>query len=230
MNDKVFIREERIVPPFSRISLRDFGTVILQQGKGESLVVETTPDLMPKIDTEVKGDTLQLRVRQSWLGSLLAGSAVFGSQQVKYLITGTNIQALSIFGSTIINAERLQPERLDIDIHGQGEVKIDWLLTETLSTSVHGQARLRIAGEVKNLNISISGAGEVDLSKAKNYHSVLKIHGNGTAQLWCDEVLDVSINGMGKVSYRGNPKVKQRISGLGELIRLDEIPQSSQGR
>lgn len=223
MNDKVFIRAERIVPPFSRICLRDFGTVILQQGEEESLIVETTPDLMPKIVTEVNGDTLQLKVKQSWLGSLLAGNAFFGPQQIKYLITVTNIQALSIFGSGLIKAEHLKLESLDIHIHGQGEVKLDWLLTETLSTSIHGQARIGIAGEVKRQNISISGAGEVDLSKVKNYHSVLKIHGNGTAKLWCDEVLDVSISGMGKVSYLGYPKVKQRISGLGELIRVDEI-------
>ena len=54
------ITEVREVSGFDSIDLDGSGEVIITQGAGETLTVETDDNLMEHVETEVRGDTLHL--------------------------------------------------------------------------------------------------------------------------------------------------------------------------
>jgi hypothetical protein len=48
---------------------------------------------------------------------------------------------------------------------------------------------------------------------------VVRLAGAGAAEINAAEELDVTIDGMGVVRYRGNPRITKQISGLGKLTK-----------
>ena len=67
--------------------------------------------------------------------------------------------------------------------------------------------------------MKISGAGHVDADDLKAQNVDFKVEGFGTGTVYAVNKLNASIEGVGKVRYKGNPKVTQYIDGLGSVKR-----------
>jgi len=55
-------------------------------------------------------------------------------------------------------------------------------------------------------------AGELESQTA-----LVTIAGTGSALIWAGDSLDVGLSGVGSLEYYGNPRLKQRINGIGRV-------------
>jgi hypothetical protein len=72
-------------------------------------------------------------------------------------------------------------------------------------------------GVAKKLDVTIKGAGHVGASELKTKDVVFYIAGFGTGSVYATHTLDVKIEGVGKLKFKGDPKVTQYIDGLGSV-------------
>ena len=105
-----------------------------------------------------------------------------------------------------------------LEVHGACEAEIADFDGDRFEFNVHGAAELDINGQVDELDIDISGAGDVDARDLKAKHVKVRISGAGDADLYASESIDARISGAGSLDYWGSPeKKKTKVSGVGSI-------------
>lgn len=215
------VTESREVSNFDRVFLRDYGELVITQGEQESLTIETHPDVLPQIKTEVKSGTLDIRIGGSWMDKLgHAISTSFTRQWIKYNLTVKKLTGLEIAGAVRVNASDIETDRLALKLGGAGQVNIESLSAEVLEVDLPGTGAIKVSGKVGEQRIAMSGAGSYSAPKLESRRATVDLRGAGQATIWAIEDLDVAIRGLGSVKYYGTPTVKKSVSGLGAVTRL----------
>lgn len=212
------IKEERSVSGFDRVDLEGFGEVILTQGDREALTVEADENMLPEIETEVRGRTLYLELKDRyrrkahWWGS---------KNGIKYYITMKTVRGFSVSGSGTITSEKIEANKLKIDISGSGNIDIESLQAKDLNLRISGSGDCRLAGEVAAQNISISGSGTYVGRDLRSDETTVQVSGSGDVTVWVEKGIDVQISGSGKVEYKGNPEALSfQSSGSGKVRKI----------
>ena len=106
-----------------------------------------------------------------------------------------------------------------ISINGTSELNLSKVELEDFTIDVAGQADLHARGIVKNLVITISGTGDLDLSGLNSHKASVTIIGNANVILGTVNDLEVQISGSGDVKYKTGAQamVQSYISGAGQV-------------
>ncbi|MGJ9419676.1 head GIN domain-containing protein [Massilia sp. CMS3.1] len=101
---------------------------------------------------------------------------------------------------------------------GAGEIKLNNIRGERLDVSYRGAGSMAINGKVNAFKMTAEGVGEVD-TKALIANDVdIRFRGIGDIKVYARDKLDVTVQGMGKLSYYGKPKTMNKsIAGLGSV-------------
>jgi hypothetical protein len=181
--------ESRDVSAFSRIELNGEGDLYIVQGDEVSLTIEAEDNLLPYLNSGVRGDTLVIGTEDN--------ISLNTTEPIIYRVTVMDLSQVEVNGSATVVAEGLDQEQLEVEVSGSADV--------TLS------------GEVADITVSISGSGDYDGEDLINAKTTLEISGSGNAVVNASEELDVDISGSGDVTYLGDPKVSQSVSGSGSV-------------
>jgi hypothetical protein len=114
------------------------------------------------------------------------------------------------------------PDLNSVASHGAGEIKIADARSNDLKIVSTGAASVVASGAATSVTISSSGAGKIDTSNLRA--EKVRIDGNGASNIdvYASQQLDVSVSGVGNVSYSGNPKVvNKHVSGIGSVSPKD---------
>ena len=136
------VTESREVSNFDRVFLRDYGELVITQGEQESLTIETHPDVLPQIKTEVRDGKLDIRIGGSWLDKLgHALSTGLTRQWIKYSLTVKKLTGLEISGAARVKASDIETDRFALKLSGTGQVNIEALSAEVLEVDLRALAR-----------------------------------------------------------------------------------------
>lgn len=211
------IAESRDVSDFDRVTLSGFGKVTIEQGNAESLTVRTDDNILPYIETVVKGDTLIL-------GLTNAGQrkSISPSNGIEFDLVVKDLSRIDISGAGNIEMDALETSKLVVDLSGAGTFEIGSLTADELVVRQSGAGTMIISGQVKGQDVSHSGLGSYHAAELESETAILEISGAGTVTVWVTESLDIDISGLGNVIYYGNPRIIQNISGMGKLISAEK--------
>lgn len=198
-----------------RIRLAGFMDVELTQGNGTEVRVEADENLQRYIITEMEDDVLVIKMRNN--------IRFINSERLKIYITTDRLEQLTLSGSGNISGTNkfTGSDRLKLRVSGVGDLKLD-LNTPELEAEISGSGSLVLSGETKNAKIQINGVGDCNAETLKAENATVKIAGSGDVKVFADTNLDVTIRGVGSVYYKGAATVSQKISGSGEVKRLEE--------
>ena len=215
------VTETREVPGFDRVTLRDYGELVIMQGDEESLTIEAEGDVLADIETEVIGGRLDIRINASWLEKLShAITAGLRQQWIKYNLTVKKLTDLEILGASRVRVSKLETDRLGLILGGAGDIKVESLTAENLDVDLRGAGRIGLTGRVTTQRIRIDGAGSYRAPQLGSKKARVDLRGAGKATVWVDEELEIAIHGIGSVEYYGPPTVKKNISGFGSVTHL----------
>jgi putative autotransporter adhesin-like protein len=180
--------ESRAVGSFSKIVLTGSPDVEVAIGPVASVSVTADDNILPIIETTVRGDTLGINSKGSYITKVGA----------KVNITVPTLDGVSVSGSGDIRVTGLKAGDMDAGVTGSGDVTL--------------------AGVVDRLSSQITGSGDLragDLA-AKQVH--VTVTGSGDATVRATEELDASVTGSGDVHYSGNPpRVRKNVIGSGDI-------------
>lgn len=208
------VSESREVSGFDRIDLSAAGDVIIVQGEGETLTIETDDNVMEHVEAVVRGGTLNLGFKP--------GYSLIDPTRLTFTVGVDDLRGLEVSGSGDVEMEQLVTDRLAIDVSGSGNIRIGNLAADRMTMGISGSGDVDLAGEVASQNIDISGSGEYQAGDLASESIKIDVSGSGTATLWATESLDSSVSGSGTISYYGRPAVNSSSSGSGEIIGLGE--------
>jgi hypothetical protein len=209
--------EERMVSDFNEVEFSTIGELTIKQGDRESLTIEAESNIMRRIKTEVRGDTLIIDMRSAfpWWG-------IVPTRRIVYDLTVEDLTAIGLSGVGGIYAGAIDTDRLRIDMSGAGEIIIRALDAEDLLLEHSGVGKCELAGEVISQEIALTGAGAYDAADLESETADVEVTGVGKATVWASEQLDIKLSGAGTVEYYGDPRVTEDITGVGRVRRLGD--------
>ncbi|MBD8530702.1 MULTISPECIES: GIN domain-containing protein [unclassified Massilia] len=181
----------RTVAPFTSIRVQGPISMTVDAGAAQqSLLVRGSDKFVNGLTSEVVNGELRLRMRD------------------KSVTTTHDDQRIVI----------KLPQLRAFDAEGAGEIKLNNIRGERLDVNYRGAGSMAISGQVKTFNMSAEGVGEVD-SKALVANDVdIRFQGVGDVKVYAKDRLDAKVQGMGSLSYYGNPRVVNKsVAGIGSV-------------
>ena len=186
--------ETRTPGTFTGIRGSGANAIHISYGSEYKVELKGSSNLIPYFKTNVVNNKLVLDY----------GNASVWCDDLEVFVTLPMLKSINLSGSSKVEVKGSFPlvNFFSVDISGSGEVKVaDLMATE-------------------ELDVTISGSGNVDVQKMASKRADASISGSGDVRLKVEELLNATISGSGKVYYTGSPVVESRISGSGKLIKF----------
>ncbi len=214
--DGKIIEKKIDVSKFNYLVFSGTGTVLISQGNEEKLIVEAEENIIDKLKTEVKSDTLFIGMKNNF-----GGKHILPTRDIIFKLTIKEINGIKLSGAgSIIGEDNIDFKNLDISSSGTGNIRLK-ISGNNIKSAISGAGRIELDGKVNSQEINISGLGTYNADNMASDDCKIIISGTGNAKVNVIQNLDITISGLGSVEYRGRPLVTQKISGSGNIKSLD---------
>lgn len=206
-------KQERQVSDFTGIDISSAIKVVLTQGNTEKLILEGDDDMLERVITEVRGNTLFIKLKD--------GTYNKTSQEVTAHLTFKNLSRIDLSGAvTLTGTNSMKFNDLNLDC--SGATKIDMNLTANkLDADFSGASTLKLEGTVQTLDMDISGASKIEASSLIAKNCYLDCSGASTVTIHVTDKLRAEGSGASKISYKGNPAVVETdMSGASKVNKI----------
>ncbi|WP_349744553.1 head GIN domain-containing protein [Roseateles cavernae] len=204
--------EKRSPGSFDAITLSGEFKVLVRQAATESVEIRADKNLLPLIETQLVGSTLEVRTKK--------GYRLSGTMPIQVNVDIGALRALAVNGSGDIRVETMKTPQLDASISGSGDVRFAELFSERVGFKVSGSGDILAKGRINSLAVSVAGSGDVKASELVADEVKVSIAGSGDVQVQANKQLKVSIAGSGDVRYLGSPEISSSVAGSGSIKRL----------
>lgn len=196
------------VGDFSEVILDGAFAVNLIQGDDCSVVVKATNvDVFENINIKRNENEV----------SIYMDASFFEIRRVSLYITSKTLEKLKIEGGVNLKTKGfLDLQNLLVHIEGGANVDLN-MKAQNVEVYGEGGFLFELKGVAEKLDITIKGAGHVSASELKTKDVSFTVAGFGTGTVYATNTLNAKIEGVGKLRYKGDPKVNQYIDGLGSV-------------
>lgn len=194
---------------FSEIQFDGVGSVFIEVGEVESVIIRTDENLQERMKAEVRGNTLYIGQQD--------GNNLMNSTEITFLITVIDLDEVVVSGAGDVTIEGIENESLELELNGATDTTLTDINVDNLSIDISGAGGATASGQAESLTVDISGVGEFLGFDLETDTTEINISGAGSAEVNVNNTLTGSINGVGDVTYRGNPSVDVEQDGLGDV-------------
>jgi hypothetical protein len=207
--------EERSVGGITGVELAMSGTLHIEQGDSEELVVEAEGNLLPYIETVMRGDTLLIRTE--------SGTSIQTTRPVDFRLIVTELTDLSISSSGDIFAPALEGNRCTLDISSSGTIELDQVDCTILTVRISSSGDITIAGgSAERQDVRISSSGDYNARDVTGTEAEINISSSGSATVNVIERISGSISSSGNIYFGGNPTIDVRTTSSGKVESLEK--------
>lgn len=205
--------ENRSTASFDGVSSRGSFDVYVAVGSPAAVKIEAESNILPYIETYVDNNILQVRTKRDvWLSP---------RRSVKIFVTAPRLRKIhsSGTGDIIGQGTIADSSKLDLSVHGNGNIKLDVDAPE-VAAELTGNGGILLKGQSKYFNCTLTGNGNLNAFDLMAEETKVKIRGNGDADVYASLKLDVSVGGNGNVRYKGNAQPSTHIAGNGSITQV----------
>ena len=203
---------------YHTVHLRGAAELELQNASTPSTTL-TTNILMPSMSSE----NITAEVRDSILYIDTHTNIPIDDLIAKFTIATPHLREIIVQGAGKIETtdnQSLQLTSLNLDLSGAAEADL-LLNVQNLTIDAKGASKLDLAGVADNLHVTIAGAGELEAEDLLAQVVHINCAGASKAEVHAVRELWAQAAGASKISYKGNPTVKQKLAVGGSLIIRD---------
>ena len=193
----------------AKVKFFGMGQLLISQGDSDSLNITTDDNLLPHLGSRLEGEILTLDQK--------SGALLKPSKGIEYKLQLKSMEALDWSGVGKVSLSDIKAPRLVLLAAGAGELQLTGVQVDDLILDLGGAVQVVAAGQVKNLTVQGSGAGNLDGKTLQAENVTVKLSGTGNVAVNATSTLDASVSGVGSITYSGSPKVKESITGVGKI-------------
>lgn len=173
--------------------------VFVQTSDGSSsLKIKGPAELISKIGVEVKEGVLCIEDNRR----------KNNKDKIEVEIIAPDLNAITSDGvGNILIKNGLKTNTLNINSQGVGNIVIYNLECSDLSASLDGVGNIELAGESVKALFQLGGVGSIKALNLKAQDVKASSSGVGNLSCYATKALDISLQGMGSISYKGNPTI-----------------------
>ena len=130
-----------------------------------------------------------------------------------------NCDSVSINGGIELIMDGVSTESLEIDVQGAVKAQIADAHADSMSIKVDGAGEFDINGDVDTFSAEFNGAGELRAMELICKDASISISGAGDVEISCTGTLSTDISGVGNVGYYGSPALSLNNSGAAAVTQ-----------
>jgi hypothetical protein len=184
--------ESRQINDFTKLTLNMPATIRVDNQAASFLSIMADDNIIPIIKSDLKNNHLTITTTQS-----------FKTKNTIEIILGTKqLQQLNLESSTQVTLNKLQGDKLMIDVKG-------------ISTIIAN-------GNLTHLNINLSGSHKLNFQALKSQMVSLNTKGSNIVNINAQQSLDIKVKGISTIRYSGNPKsITKQVLGISNIKEME---------
>ncbi len=209
------ITEQRDLSGVSELKITGIINLYLSQGDQESIRIEGEEKAISLLEVTQTGSRLEIGYKDED-----QVKTIFEEFTPDIYLTISDLSNLSFEGvGNIETKSKFQVKDLSINGNGIGKIDLE-VNAESISANFNMMGNIVLRGDVGIISLQNEGMGKIDASQLISKKMTLNTSGIGKVDVFCEEELSITVNGIGAVNYSGNPKViKEEINGIGKVTR-----------
>lgn len=175
---------------FKKIAISGPMNLTVDAGKPFSVSVQGDAKFIGRVTTRVVNGELRISMNEESTNNV--------RKHDRIVISMPSLTSFDAEGAGLARLNNVQGDRLDVDYRGAGSLVIN--------------------GKVRHVRIDAEGVGEVDTKSLIAQEADVSFEGIGSVSIYASEKLTADIEGMGNLTYYGNPRiVNKSVSGIGSV-------------
>lgn len=207
------ITDERDLEEVTHLKVSGIFNLYLSQSDKPSIRIEGNEEQIRKLKTIQSGELLELKFDE-------IKNNVFSDSRPDVYLTLGQLKQLEFDGVGNIRTEgTFKVEEIELEGGGVGNILLQFE-AKKIDAQFNLMGNMTLEGSANEINLSNEGIGNIDASKLLAQTMTLNSSGIGKVAVHCTGDLSITVNGIGAVSYTGNPNViKEEINGIGKVTR-----------
>jgi hypothetical protein len=204
-----YIEKDYPINDFTKIKFEGAYNVKLIQGEKPSFVMTTTEQLHNKVKIRVDNNVLYVKSKINNLGT----------DEIKLTITINKLDDIKIAGGVFLTSIGfLELKDLNLEVEGSAYINLK-INAEQLRAKASGGVNMEFEGKTDRFYAISEGAGNIDADHLESKIVECRVSGVGNASVYATEKLDATVEGLGKIGYRGDPSINKKVNGIGMVYR-----------
>jgi hypothetical protein len=208
------VSDEQAVDGATKLKISGVFNLYLSQGDQPNLRIEGDEKMIQKLQVTRDGDWLELdfeKVNENFFKK---------NSKLDVYLTLSQLEEFVFEGVGNIKTESsFVVDNISITGDGVGNLNLE-LQANKINAVFSMLGNINLRGAVNTIDLSNDGLGNVDASNLIAQDMKLKSSGIGRVSIHCEGDLSITVDGIGSVSYKGNPNViKEQINGIGKVNR-----------
>lgn len=224
---KPVVKKRINVRDFDQLELESIALIRIEQSNSFGVEVEAKQEFIDATTFVVKNGKLVIdtddklwKNKQNKKSKSISGwKKQIVEQGAKITIRLPKLTYIGMDGVGNISLEStFETPSLVIDFEGVGNLNANNLKCTTLKIEYDGVGNISMKGSAQHLTLKAEGVGNCDLSEMIALHADVSNNGIGSTKVYASESIKIKSEGMGTVTYYGNPPQKQiSKSGIGRV-------------
>jgi hypothetical protein len=196
------------VDKFSEIELEGNYKVFLYQSVKPFLKVKApSDDMYDALEIRTEGKKLEVSVRKAHINI----------NRIELNIGFEDIRGLYLRGGMkLVTDGFIEVGDLYVDVEGAANADLK-LKAKSMEVNSKGGSVFEMEGVAGVLKVKVTGAGHVKARDLEADDVFFRVEGVGFGSVHAKHLLDVKIDGVGKVTFKGTPELKRIVQGLGSV-------------
>lgn len=205
------IQEKKVLSGVTRLQVDGVFNLTLTQSDDESIEVEGPSALIDKLIIDQQGDLLVLKMEK-------IDGFNFNKSDFKIRISLKDLKELNYEGVGNIKTNGLfKVGDLELLGNGVGNLELE-LDAQKIDADFDMVGNIKLRGKANRAIFLNNGIGNLDASELIVQNMDVNSSGIGKVEVYCVGDLSLVVDGIGKVSYSGNPRIiKKEVSGIGKV-------------
>lgn len=207
------VSDERDLDKVSQLKVSGIFNLYLSQGDKPSLKIEGDENQVKNLKVTQNGEILELQFDE-------IKDSFFGDSKPDVYLTLSDLEGMEFDGVGNLKSEGpFKVDELKLQGNGVGNISLQFD-AKKIDADFNLMGNLTLAGSAEEINLSNEGIGNIEASELMTQTMTLTSSGIGKVAVHCTGDLSITVNGIGAVSYTGNPNViKEEINGIGKVSR-----------
>lgn len=204
-----YVDESYEFDDFKKIKLEGGYNVKLIQGDSCQVTVTASEDLQKNIKVTVEDELLRIKTQTKNIGT----------EEVKITITFKNIDDIKIEGGVLLTTPQvIKLNNLALNVEGGASIEMQ-MFADTFRAKAAGGVNMEFSGKVNEFTAISEGAANIDADHLESQDVICRVSGIGNASVFALKNLNASVDGVGKIGYRGDPEIVKKVNGIGAVYK-----------
>ena len=206
------VKEKKALSGVTRLKIDGVFNLTISQSDDESIEVEGDEAMIKKLLIDQDGELLSLKMEED------VADGFFDDKNLRITISIKDLKELNYEGVGNVKTNALfKVDDLKLLGNGVGNLELE-LDAQEIDADFDMVGNIKLQGKANRAIFINNGIGNLDASQLIVQDMDVNSSGIGKVEVNCVGDLSLVVDGIGKVSYTGNPRIiKKEVSGIGKV-------------